>query len=422
MTPSGLRSVSSRGSAGGSTPVEDELAPVRLAEIRSPGRDLGRVRASVSPSSSEPHASAPVRSTVKRNPNLRSTRHRASAPQSPSSVPAVQGSSARLPAGLAREGLVSREGPSAESRRAVAQAPDQRDDLDDRDPVLPEEAQERVERAGASSFASSGRSHSSVRSASSGRPPRDVADDARPAKSASKAAPKDPAEPVAFTSPSSVRPADEVRRVDEVRSAKTRPVHPKSTKAARVTSPVSPSRKTAEPVRLASFTPTSEPSEDKPRSEAVRPNRPGTPPVVAPSRGRRMTLAQAPVEPEEVSLDEEEPSAEGQEFDPGPRLMNYIGFRQMADVSRIFVRMDGKARYRTVRRGSNVVLELVNTSVPVRNNTRPLDTSYFNSPVMKVQAVPSGGNTRIEVRLREQVPFRVKRIGTTIAIDFGRAG
>ena len=114
-------------------------------------------------------------------------------------------------------------------------------------------------------------------------------------------------------------------------------------------------------------------------------------------------------------------SPDANDFDPGPRVMKYIGFRQMAGTSRIFVRMDGKARYRQSQEGDLLVIELMNTSVPVKNNTRALDTSYFNSPVLRVQAVPRGENTRVEVRLREQGSFQVKRIGTTIAIDFSRA-
>jgi hypothetical protein len=115
-------------------------------------------------------------------------------------------------------------------------------------------------------------------------------------------------------------------------------------------------------------------------------------------------------------------NADPNDFDPGPRVMKYIGFRQMADVSRVFVRCDGKAKFKQLKNGSAVVLELLNTSINVKNNSRPLDTTYFNSAVTKVQAVRSGENTRIEVNLREAVPFKITRMGTTIAIDFKRAG
>ncbi|MBK6689876.1 MAG: AMIN domain-containing protein [Deltaproteobacteria bacterium] len=115
--------------------------------------------------------------------------------------------------------------------------------------------------------------------------------------------------------------------------------------------------------------------------------------------------------------------ADANDFDPGPRVMKYVGFQQMADVSRVFVRVDGKAKYRSAKEGGGkVVLELVNTSINVKNNERPLDTTYFNSPVSKVQAVKNGDNTRIEISLREGAGFTVKRIGTTIAVDFKRGG
>ena len=107
--------------------------------------------------------------------------------------------------------------------------------------------------------------------------------------------------------------------------------------------------------------------------------------------------------------------------DPGPRTMTYIGFRQMAGTSRVFVRIDGKAAYRQrMQSGSKFVVELLNTTVNVRNNERALDTTYFDSPVSRIQARRRRGLTRIEIQLRESVPWRIKRIGTTIAIDFVR--
>ena len=60
-------------------------------------------------------------------------------------------------------------------------------------------------------------------------------------------------------------------------------------------------------------------------------------------------------------------------------------------------------------------------SINVKNNERPLDTSYFNTPVQKIQAVRAGDSTRVEVKLKESVPYKITRIGNTIAIDFQRA-
>ena len=86
----------------------------------------------------------------------------------------------------------------------------------------------------------------------------------------------------------------------------------------------------------------------------------------------------------------------------------------------MFVRLDGRPRYR-IRpspAGDTFSLELLDTKVNVENNTRPLDTSYFPGPVALVQAKRIGVGTHVEVRLRDAASWKVKRLGTTIAIDF----
>ncbi len=98
--------------------------------------------------------------------------------------------------------------------------------------------------------------------------------------------------------------------------------------------------------------------------------------------------------------------------------MTYIGFRERGGVSRVFVRLDGRARFRQRQDGKTFVLELLDTRVNVKNNERPLDTSYFDTPVLRVQARPGPHDTRIEVELRRSVPWQIKRIGNTIAVDF----
>ena len=101
--------------------------------------------------------------------------------------------------------------------------------------------------------------------------------------------------------------------------------------------------------------------------------------------------------------------------------MTYIGFQQMAGTSRVFVRLDGNAAYRQqMAGGSKFVVELLNTRIKYKINKLPLPTTYFDSPVSRIQARNSGRRTRIEVELRESVAWRIKRIGSTIAIDFTR--
>lgn len=147
------------------------------------------------------------------------------------------------------------------------------------------------------------------------------------------------------------------------------------------------------------------------------------PGVVQSQRRRSLKVVQVAAPQDDLQPERSNPipNPGAEDVDPGPRVMKYIGFRQLAQTSRVFVRMDGKARFRQFREGDLLVIELSDTSVPIKNNTRALDTSYFNTPVLSVQAVPIGDNTRIEIKMREQGAFRIKRIGTTIAIDFSRA-
>jgi hypothetical protein len=149
---------------------------------------------------------------------------------------------------------------------------------------------------------------------------------------------------------------------------------------------------------------------------------------------KRILLAEGPVTPIKPRPENEAAGAppassgggkashggdDSQDFDPGPRVMKYIGFRQTSGGSEVFVRTDGKARYRIEKQGDNrVVLELMNTKVNVRNNERALDTSYFKSAVTKVQATTTGANTRVEVDLREVVPYQVHRQGNEVALSF----
>ncbi len=86
----------------------------------------------------------------------------------------------------------------------------------------------------------------------------------------------------------------------------------------------------------------------------------------------------------------------------------------------MFVRLDGPARYRVLPSVSDdsFVLELMSTTIDVENNSRPLDTQYFPGPVTWAQARRWGTSTHVEVRLRAPVRWAVKRIGTTVAIDF----
>jgi len=107
------------------------------------------------------------------------------------------------------------------------------------------------------------------------------------------------------------------------------------------------------------------------------------------------------------------------DFKPGTRIMKYIGFRQKASISEVFVRCDGKAKYQVIESSNTkVVLQLYDTVIRVKNNQRALDTSFFPTAVNRVHAKSDAAGTRVEISLRHKVPYEVKRVGSTIKLLF----
>ncbi len=104
--------------------------------------------------------------------------------------------------------------------------------------------------------------------------------------------------------------------------------------------------------------------------------------------------------------------------------MTWVGFQQTADVSRVFVKTNAPVSYRVVEEGDSlVVLELDNTVIPLRNNRRFLDTTFFESAVAMVVPREVGGvgqRVRIEIQLKHKVPFQTGREENMVFVNFDR--
>ncbi len=113
-----------------------------------------------------------------------------------------------------------------------------------------------------------------------------------------------------------------------------------------------------------------------------------------------------------------------QELDNEVQDMDWIGFQQFEEVSRVFVRTTEKVKYHVDTSKPNlVVLTLHNTRVPLKNNRRRLDTRYFDSPVVAIQPKVIEGpspSARIEIRLRVKVPFEEIQEDNFLALAFQR--
>ena len=106
------------------------------------------------------------------------------------------------------------------------------------------------------------------------------------------------------------------------------------------------------------------------------------------------------------------------------KTMTFVGFKQEPGGQRVYVRTNEPVRYSLQREGDKqVVLELENTSIALGNNARFMDTSYFNGAVAMVQ--PQHGPTRtvrIEITLKENVPYEAKQEGNEVYVDFQTGG
>ncbi|HEY8209208.1 MAG TPA: AMIN domain-containing protein [Myxococcaceae bacterium] len=104
--------------------------------------------------------------------------------------------------------------------------------------------------------------------------------------------------------------------------------------------------------------------------------------------------------------------------------LTFVGFKQDPNAQRVYIRTNEPVRYSLSRGGDKqVVLELENTAIALHNNERFLDTSYFNGAVALVH--PRTGPTRtvrVEIKLKENVPYEAKQEGNEVYVDFQSGG
>lgn len=104
--------------------------------------------------------------------------------------------------------------------------------------------------------------------------------------------------------------------------------------------------------------------------------------------------------------------------------MTWVGFQQTLESSRVFIKTTEPVRFHVTEEGENlVVLELENTRIPLRNNTRFLDTHFFDSSVTMITPREIEGvsrNVRIEIQLRNKVPFSSGQDENMVFLDFQR--
>ncbi|MEE2756042.1 MAG: AMIN domain-containing protein [Myxococcota bacterium] len=103
------------------------------------------------------------------------------------------------------------------------------------------------------------------------------------------------------------------------------------------------------------------------------------------------------------------------------RLVSWIGFEMTTTPGgRVFIQTTEPPAYDIVPSEPNeVVLELTNSRLHSRNESRPLDTSGFPTVVESVTAKQRRGNkTRVTIKLRQVVGYDLKQEGNYLFLDF----
>jgi colicin import membrane protein len=116
--------------------------------------------------------------------------------------------------------------------------------------------------------------------------------------------------------------------------------------------------------------------------------------------------------------------ASAQDLQDEPRDLDFVGFQQFKEVSRVFVRTNDPARYHVSSgRDGVVTLTLENTGCATANHLRHLDTHFFDGPVVLIQPkLIEGPSNSIEVDifLRRGVTVRQSQKDNVINLDFPR--
>jgi len=103
------------------------------------------------------------------------------------------------------------------------------------------------------------------------------------------------------------------------------------------------------------------------------------------------------------------------------RTLEIVGFQQQAGASRVYIRTNEPVRYKVSEGRKEIILELENTQIGKGNNTRALDTSFFDTAVARVDpTVGPDRSVRVSIKLKADVPVQTRQEGNTISLDFPR--
>lgn len=128
--------------------------------------------------------------------------------------------------------------------------------------------------------------------------------------------------------------------------------------------------------------------------------------------------------PAALAQDNTQQSQNQPQVSPDVKEINWIGFQNLADGSRVFIRANEPFNYRLSPTGeTELVLSVFNSYLITDTLRYPMDCSNFDSPVLNVRVETIDDITpsvQIVVTLRAAVPYEVKQDNNMVYMDFHR--
>jgi hypothetical protein len=87
----------------------------------------------------------------------------------------------------------------------------------------------------------------------------------------------------------------------------------------------------------------------------------------------------------------------------------------------VMVRSDRPLDYAVTGEGRVVVVHLRGAGIPLRTNRLPLDTRFFDTPVLRVVPEPVTGGIDLRIELRGQTRYELSQASGLLTIAFERS-
>ncbi len=116
------------------------------------------------------------------------------------------------------------------------------------------------------------------------------------------------------------------------------------------------------------------------------------------------------------------PSEEPPHVSARRKTLSLVGLRFNNGATSVFVRTNEPVSYHVSERPNGLVVTIENTRIRRRNDTRPLDAQFFDSPVAKIRASQNRGDVEVNIDLKTQAAYQATQSGREVELSFSQKG